>query len=171
MSLNPTKTQNAMNPQYNMRSLFIADGSALKPLYVDYYVDPDLLEDIYFGEPLMWKDPIIENGIIVGGYVTPLTATYDAGTGEWTLGGQLATFSMNYLQAENNVGAVRGVSAGTVAVSELDLSKVSRTAGEDFTLAQLLKLATNMNGSLLPAQQYSGTLAYNLLGISPLEIA
>lgn len=170
MSINPTKTQNLMYQQFDMRSLFIADGSALKPLYVDFYVDPNLAVDISFGEPLMWKDAVVVDGIIVGGFVTPLTATYDTQEKKWTLGGQLATISMSYMQSKNNVGAVRGATAGTLVADKIDLSNVSKTTGEVFTLSHLLTLATNMNGSLLVPQQYSGTLAFNLLGISPVEI-
>lgn len=115
------------------------------PIFVGAFVDPELDVDIKYGEPLAYE----------GQYVKPLRATFD-GT-DWTLNGVFAGFAGNPNgQGENNWDMVEMYVIGTLNASAIDLSDVSETVGNTFTLADLLATATNLKAGLIDPRVMGG---------------
>lgn len=171
MSLVAGRTNNTLNSQYNIRSLFV-EGFSLNPLETQFFIDSSYTGEIKYGQPMVWTNVTAENGIITGGTVVPMTATYDDVEEEWTTNGVLACFAITLSGAgTQSAGSIQGAYSGTIVTELVDLSEVSQTAGETFTFADLIENAPNMSGAMLPNLGAAGQFLFNLLGIQPIQPA
>lgn len=171
MSTIPSRTNYKLNSQYNIRSLFV-EGYQLKPAESQFFVDltpsgsSSVVTPVTYGMPMVWKNIVPEDGVITGGTVMPLTATYEATTSTWTTNGTLACFALTATKEDGiNVG-IQGAYQGTIVVDMVDLSQVSQTTNEVFTFVDLINTSSHMEGVLLSPSVTSGKALYNLLGIS-----
>lgn len=94
--------------------------------------------------------------------VVPLTATTADAGATWTFSGVFAGF-VNHLASEGTE-TVRIVNRGSINMDLLDLSGVSQTAGEDFTIDDLFKI-TNLEGIRVDTDAFGGTNVMDVIGV------
>lgn len=170
MSINPSKTQNNIIKQYSFRSIF-AENIGFSPAYVGYPVKADIADVIKFGEPVVYDGAVVAGGILTGGFAKPLRAAYDSVNDKFTPNGQLLGISLTANGiGNNNSGEIRVATLGSIITSFIDLESVSDTQSNPFTLKDLVSLP-EVEGSLLPANQASGDLIFNLVGVSPVDLS
>jgi len=170
MSISPSKTQNNIIQQYSFRSIF-AENIGFSPAYVGYPVKADIKQEIKFGEPVIYVDAVVKEGILTGGFAAPLRAAYDSKTAKFTPNGQLLGISLTANGiGNNNGGEIRVATLGTLIGKFIDLADVSDTSANPFTLKDLVSLP-EFEGVILPGNQGSGDLLINLGGISPIDLS
>lgn len=146
MAIAPHRTLYAQN---SLIETFFVRELGLPPAYSEFYFDQTLVPASP-DDPVIYKGtPLVKNA---DGEVLPMTGTYAAP--DWTLNGVFAGFAME--NAYSGQATVRMIFAGALITDNLDLSKVSQTAGEDYTFEALTALP-NVDAKVLS----NGVAGYN----------